>query len=475
MMSYTQQKLLVTVLAGVAALAAVSASTSVSANASVDPAVTAIDRVVHLQRGGPDVRIPFTSDATGESFLDVTVSAPGVSWAERRNESAVVSAFVDGEYLTDIVITSASETPRQFALGHLEAGRHTLRLHYATHRSRSDEGKARLSHLRFHTVGTDDPEYVADKYAPVVYGRSLAEYGGPFQNAYTDAPLVAWHEVSDANEPGHSVIEYSVVWSNEDGGTSSPGLMALWGRTTDIEWIYRLEVDEFGERVPGSDVYQAPNHQTLPFKGQYVDGHPLLQTCTSNNNMCDVVDDPMRFSLSTVQTRPVDMPREYLMDINPWTYQVMAKEMVREGKIENPSDPATPDVGDQRSYLYVAFDHDTDPPGDQASVGLTAEVKLRGDPTIYRSDHDLSVWSVNRDVPAATTVELPLGTTPADVALLRVLRVPIGNDKGATLNVTDVERAFFLGHNYLPERSFIEWHGSRTLTPDHPSTTLWRH
>ena len=39
----------------------------------------------------------------------------------------------------------------------------------------------------------------------------------------------------------------------------------------------------------------------------------------------------------------------------------MAQEMIREGKIESPSDPATPAVGDQRNYLYVAVDHDTTP------------------------------------------------------------------------------------------------------------------
>jgi hypothetical protein len=461
-------------LLGVAAITVVVAPTTVVANATGRPVARPGSTVVKLHRGGPDANIAFTSAADGEGFVDVKVSAAGISWADRGNESAVVSAFVDGFYVTDIVITSASPTAREFALGHVEAGQHTLRLHYASHRSRSDEGKARLSGIDIRTVDASDPDYVADEYAPVVYGRNLADYGGPLENTYTDTPLVAWHEVRDAKEPGHSVIEYSVIWSNEDGGTSTAGLMAQWGRTTDIEWVYRLEVDENGDRVAGSDVYQAANHQTLPFQGQYVDGHPLLQTCTSNNNMCDVVDDPMRFSLSTAQTRPVDMPREYLMDVNPWTYPVMAKEMVREGKIEDPSDPSTPDVGDQRSYLYVAFDHDTDPPGDEASVGLIAEVKLKGDPTIYRSDHDISIFSVNRDAPAATTVELPLGTTPSDVARLTLRRVPIGDDSGATLYVTDVDRAFFLDHHYVPESSFIEWHGTRTLTPDHPSTTVWR-
>jgi len=182
----------------------------------------------------------------------------------------------------------------------------------------------------------------------------------------------------------------------------------------------------------------------------------------------------MRFSLSTVQTRPVEAAREYIMDTNPWTYPVMAQEMLRENKIESPSDPSTRLVGDQRSYLYVAFDHDTVPPAAAGAVGLIAEVRLNGDNTVYRSNHDVPDWSVNRDVPAATTVELPAGTTPADVASLAVRRVPTGpTDPGATLNVTDVERAFFLTQDYLPESSFIDWHGSQSLTQANPSATLW--
>jgi hypothetical protein len=150
--------------------------------------------------------------------------------------------------------------------------------------------------------------YVADRYAPVLYGRNLPTLGGPFQSAITDTPLVAWHEITPAGTPGHSLIEYSVVWSNEDSGTDTPALMAHWGRSTDIEWVYRVEVDQDGNSVAGSGFYQAANHQTPPFAGQYDGSHPLLETCTSNNNMCDTVDDPMRFALSTRDVRPVELP-----------------------------------------------------------------------------------------------------------------------------------------------------------------------
>ena len=457
-----------------ATIAAVFLTVPIAAGLAPSPADAASAVSAQVHRGGPDAKVKFRTNQPGEAFLEVEVAARGVSWGERGNESAVVSLSVDGHYVTDVVITSDEPTPRELALGLLPAGKHTLRIHYAADRSPSRAGAASLRRLDFRTVPRTDPEYVAARYAPVLYGRNLPALGSPFQSATTDTPLVAWHEIMPATTPGHSVIEYSVIWSNEDGGTDTPALMARWGRSTDIEWVYRLEVDQDGKRVPGSDVYQAANHATLPFRGQYDGTHPLLETCTSNNNLCDTVDDPMRFALSTRDVRPVEQPREYLMDTHPWTYPVMAQEMLREGKIESPSDPATREVGDQRSYLYVAVDHDTTPPASSGGMGLAVDVRLDGDPTTYTSNHLVPDWSINRDVPAATTVELPIGTTPADVASVSVRRVPIGpTDNGSTLTVTDIDRAFLLGTDHLPQPSFVEWHGATQLTATAPSAELW--
>ncbi|WP_328535705.1 hypothetical protein [Streptomyces sp. NBC_00344] len=282
-----------------------------------------------------------------------------------------------------------------------------------------------------------------------------------------------WHEFLPSTTPGHRVLQYSVIWSNEDGGTDTPALMSRWGRTTDIEWVYRTEIDAHGRSVPGTGVYQAPDHQTLPFAGSYEGGRPLLETCTSNNNMCDRVDDPMRFSLSPEQTLPAGQPREHMMDVNAWTYPVMAQEMIREGKIESPGDPSTVEVGDQRNYLCIAVAHSAVPAADTGSVGLSIGVRLRGDDTLYRSDHGVPTSSVNRDGTAATTVELPPGTAAGDIAEITALRTPV-TETGAALHVTAVTRAFLLGRDYLPQASFAGWNGDITLTPAAPSAVLWK-
>jgi hypothetical protein len=435
-------------------------------------------RAVVVHRGGHDVTVPFTAAAAGEVLAEVTASAPEVDWGVRGRESAVVSVFVDGAYQADLVVPSAAPLRREIALGRLAAGRHTLALRFAADRSAPLARRAVLADLRVTEAAPWSADYTALRFAPVLLGRDLDQNGGPFGNATTDTPLVAWHEAAPAAEPGHTLLTYSVMWSNEDGGTNTPALMARWGRTTDIEWIYQVEVDRNGDRVPGTDTFQAPSHTTTRFRGRYEADHPVLETCTPNNNVCDMGSDPMRFALSYRSVLPAGQPREYVMDTNPWTYQVSAAELRREGRLELVPDPATAEVSDQRNYLFLTVDKDTLPAGGTGSwVGLSVGVRLRGDDTLYRSDHlgtgGSPTWSIQRDIAAATTVELPEGTTADDVGQVLVLRVPTGADPGDAVRVTGVGRAFFPDGSYLPQPSFLAWHGSVTLTPASPSAVVW--
>ncbi|MGI5509061.1 hypothetical protein [Streptomyces sp. CA-106131] len=453
------------------------AGLSAPATADTLPSKSSHSRHIQVRRDHPDVRVPVVVSRSGEAVIDLNAEAPGTDWAVAGAESAVVSISVDRHYATDLVVSGGQPLHRQLALGHLKAGVHILRLHFSDERSPAAATSALVDSLRVTTYAPDSPEYLVLRYAPVVYGRSLTDLGSPYQNATTDTPLIAWHEVAPAATPGHQILTYSVVWSNEDGGTNTPALMARWGRTTDIEWIYSVEVDEHGNRVAGSDTYQAPNHGTLHFSGKYEGDHALLETCTSNNNMCDVVDDPMRFFLSTLQTLPAGQPREYLMDVNPWTYEIMAKEMLREHKVEAPSASTqfTPDMSDQRNYLYAVVKKSTEPANTGASwVGVSLGVRIVSGQTVYLSHHVDPTWSISRDLPAATTVELPAGTKAEDIAEVSVHRVVVGTDTGATVHVTGINRGFFLGQDYRPQQSFLTWSGDVTLDANNTSAVIWR-
>jgi hypothetical protein len=457
-------------------------ATPAAATASPDPQVSRIAASAHggkivVGRSARAVSFPIRSRVAGEGLLSLTVRAPGSDWAVTGRESAVVAVFLDDRRVTDLVIPSADPTERQIGLGPISRGPHRVTFRFDTAATPRGVNQAILSKLLLRVVDPQAQRFAVAAHAPIVIGRTVPALGSPYQNATTDVPLIAWHETGPAATAGHVVVEYSVIWSNEDGGTDTPALMARWGRTTDIEWIYRVELDEHGERVPGSDVYQAANHATLQFTGSYLGSHPVLQTCTENNNMCDRVsaDAKLRFLLGTEQTRPADRAREVLMDRNPWTYPVMAAEQVREGKIEAISDPATPTVGDQRTYLWIEVDKDTGTSGGTGSApGLSLGVRLKGDPVLYRSDHDRPDWSIARDDPAATTVELPAGTTAADLAEIVAVRQPTGvADNGAPVHVTSLNRAFFLDETYLPGRSFLAKRLDVSVTADSPTASLF--
>ena len=414
----------------------------------------------------------------GEGELTLTAGAAGVDWAVQGHESAVLSIDVDGRHVADQVVLTAAPAARQVLLGAVTAGSHTLRLSFSS-ASRPGARSITLTQTDVQVITPTDPQYTVARYAPVLYGRTNADDGGPLQNTWTDTPLLAWHEESAAGAPGHRILLYSVIWSNEDGGTDTSSLMSRWGRTTDIEWIYRVEVDAAGNRVPGSGVYQAPFHLTLPFLGRYEGNHPVLQTCTLNNNVCDHASGTtLRFFPAVAQTRPDDRAREELMDANPWTYRVMWQEALREGRFEARPSPFTVATSDSRDYLYLETDKTTTPANPDSDsgqwLGTAYGARLAGSPIVYWSHHLIPTNSILRDIPAATAIELPPGRSASDVVAIYATRVPVhGYSGNGTVTVTRLARGFTLNAFAYPMASVISWTGSVTLTAAAPTALIW--
>jgi hypothetical protein len=459
---------------------------------SVDPAASG--GVAAIAAAPPNVRpeVVLTSGTSyqqtftsvgGQGLIDLTAWAPGVDWQTTGDESAVASIFVDGTYQTDLLVPGSARLARQLQLGDLTAGTHQLTITFAATHSAPAARQIDLARISPSTVAPDDPDYQALAHAPILYGRSMASYGGPMQNSWTDAPLVSWHYATK-NADGTTSLEYQYVWSNEDGGTDTepPSEQARWGRMTDIEWIYRVSIDPQGKTVTGSETFQAPSHVTSTFNGTHEGDHAVLQTCTDNNNVCDTLDNAqMRFFLSAVPTmNSATKAREQIMEMFPWTYAVMGKEMIREHHTEAKADPATAELSDARNYLYVVIDKSTSIPNANGSspwVGVSIGVQLRGSPKIYRSDHDIPAYSLQRDGLDATDVELPAGTTIADIKKIEVIRFPtsVRADPGYTATITSMARAYLLDRQYQPITPYLTWQGSMALTKDNPTATIWQH
>src|SRR5262249_463274 len=150
---------------------------------------------------------------------------------------------------------------------------------------------------------------------------------------------------------GYPVLQYSVIWSNEDGGTSTRALMARWGRTTDIEWVYKAFL------APDGSVHhatiQAANHKEIEFRGRLEGLHPFLLTATDNNKMAYDGTSQVRSQIPPVLTDLSQHSREELMDEQPFSYRVMAKELIREEKLRPYATVQSENVSDPRNYLYI--------------------------------------------------------------------------------------------------------------------------
>jgi hypothetical protein len=434
-----------------------------------------------VARGSALAGAQFVVGQATEARLTFRASASGSDWGRSRHEAAVLAIAVDGRVVGDVVaVGGARPTVYRVALGRLESGTHIVSITLDRARSAPAVRQARAGKLR---IALAPPSDRVAQYAPILYGRDLPEIPGRFENNHTDAPLLAYH-TSSRDAAGRTTIEYSVIWSNEDEGTDAPALMARWGRTTDIEWIYRVTFDRRGRRV--SDAYQAPDHASLPFTGARERHHPLLRTATGNNDTLRVTRasavSRYRFPLDASRSLPAGRAREAMMDANPWTYRVMAREMAREGKLESPASADTPALSDQRDYLFAEVTKATTYPVAPAPgswVGVALAVQLRGSDRWFTSNHDVPDWSIQRDDPAATTIELPPGTARAAVAAVGAVAVPVGTATAPPpadyrITVTALRRGFLLRRDFLPGKPLLNWSGNVTLSPAASAAVLWR-
>src|SRR6266480_2264223 len=101
-----------------------------------------------------------------------------------------------------------------------------------------------------------DEDQLSLAHTPVLYARANTI------DRFTDVPLMMYYEILP--EGADRLVRYTVVFTNEDGGTQTAALMARWGRATDIEWVYELRVR--GEKVI-EEIYQGVEHETKSFKG----------------------------------------------------------------------------------------------------------------------------------------------------------------------------------------------------------------
>jgi hypothetical protein len=380
----------------------------------------------------------FVADHTGEAVAELTLSSPDSDWAERGREAAVATLMLDGKNEQHVVLFAGE---RQFTyrvfLGSVLPGDHQLTI------ERNDRYSAPKSQLRvvsadFQVWPANDPYGQAVAHAPVLFAR---------QNTigqFSDVPLVTYCERLDGG-----VLQYTVIFSNEDGGTSTRALMARWGRTTDIEYIYRVQVDSEGRAVKAT--VQGRDHKELPFEGERLASHPLLIPVTDNNMVSGEATSAMRFQLAPALVTLESHSREQVMDDHSITYEVAAKELLRERKIRPFGVAAGEAISDPRNYLYLEYQVET------IDARVSVSVRRRGDPVARSSSLGRIDYAIDREGWVRTTIELPPGTGAGDLTDVAFdCVVDPARERGEPMphsgscEITKVSKMFFLTPEYRP-------------------------
>jgi len=397
----------------------------------------------------------FQTAAGAEAIAEITASAPSASWEKEGAEGSVATLYVDGEYNQDIICVRGSEasTYRVF-LGPLKPGVHTLRVSRNARWSAAAAG-LNIEKIAVTSVDSASPEYRVISHAPILYAR--ADTLGRF----TDAPLLMWYE--RFRKPDGEMIQYSIIYTNEDGGTPTDALMARWGRTTDIEYVYQVTFDAAGNIR--DEIYQAPEHVDTAFHGRKQGQHPYFLDATLNNVFLDGGYSAVQYRFVPVLADLTQHSREELMDRFPWTYRVSAQELAREKKLRGPDADNTA-IADPRNYLYLELNADN-----HNLAANVVWVKLKNDGHWHSSDRGRLDFAMSRSGWFRTGVELPAGTHPEDIAAIAIQCVELrdprlpAHGRPAESVIRAGGKAFMLDSEYRPGGNLLGTHGDVVLHP----------
>ena len=412
-----------------------------------------------------------------EVMATITASCRGCDWSRRGHEAAVLRLEVDGKYSQHLFLTrGASPAEYRILLGPLAAGKHHLTFAHDTGAWSKAPHTATVSRVEFTPVAASSPEHGVTELAPILYIRPNTV------GKFTDVPLVMWYE-TDKTERGRR-IRYSVIFTNEDGGTPASRLLATWGRLTDIEYVYGIEFDNAGNVL--EETFQGKDHEIVPFKGRREGRHPLLYVVTDNNMVKDAGATEQRFAPAPQAFDLTNVSREKVMDANPWTYAVTAQEARREGRVVKSPPPGSRQIVDPRRYAVVEMCTASD---DTTFATFTFAIGVnqgRGPARFYDSTGGVPEFRISRspdNFPNSCfrgAVALPQGVKGEEVTALRVTahaRVPKKGeapppDASGPAHLRRVNELFVMSAADLPEPSLFSWTGEATLILDGAPVTL---
>ncbi len=392
-----------------------------------------------------------------EVGLEIEARSPGASWARKGAEAPALLISVDGKYNQDLLLWAGDEFFNyRVMLGRLRRGKQIVSVERNPKRSAAGAPRVEIKSLRplLFAVSRDaddaNEEQLALAHSPFLYARANTI------DRFTDIPLLMYYEIL-REAGGVLIVRYTVIFTNEDGGTQTAALMARWGRATDIEWVYQIRAH--GGKIM-EETYQGVEHETKFFTGPRAGGgHPLLAVASDNNNFSDLACSAVRFAPLPIRARLEKATRESVMDMYPQSYRVMTEELVREKRISDaPADVNT--IADPREYLYIEANSEQD------GAALAFDVKVTGNPGIFSSDMGDPRLRIDRSGNFRTAVRLLRGVSASMVKTIKArchASSQTVSDRGC--NHMKLMRAFMLDQSFVPRAIPLQAQPESSLAP----------
>jgi len=383
----------------------------------------------------------FTAAAAGEAVLRLRLAAEGYKWSDGP-WAPPLKVILDGRMISSLIpFRGSEEAEYSFILGPVAEGKHIVTLVDPAVVKR----EIKTSGLEPEVILPGDPRYNPIRHSPILLGRP--------ENDNSDIPLIFWYvEKDNANS---KTIDYTIVWSNEDGGTRTAALLAIYGRTVDIENVYTVKLDTSGKIL--SEVIQGAGHKVRPFAGRKIGSHPVLRTCTENNMVDDTGTSQFVFSYLPVKFDTAGV-RERMLDLQPWINRIAFEELVKEDKLtRTPPDISMARVGDLR--LYALVDVDVEQFGTRLEVGL----RLSGSKKWHTADQKMGPLALALQGKHRVGILLPKNTKPEDIDALQLRS---SGFPGSSLSIVSVGPITLLDKDFSAVKIDVPWNNKTTLYTD---------
>lgn len=396
-----------------------------------------------------------------EAVAVLTASCERCAWGRKGREAAALSLSVDGRYSQHLLLLKGAE-PAEYrvALGPLAPGTHRLSVSLDREASAAGVRRVGVSQLEILTTPQGAGEYAALAFAPRLHPSVASAQG------FVGVPLLLWYE-SEPTPRGRR-IRYSAILSGAGPGTPVDRLMAVWGRATDILFVYAVELDAAG-RVLGEE-FAGPGGTPTPFTGGRDGRHPLLWL-TADGGLAERGETTSRHAPAPFAFGFVGAPREAVMDANPWTYRVMIQEVARRGLLVADARQGSGRIPDPRRFAYV------EACGELKDAALSLEVgTARGDKVRWRaSDEGGPEFRIARSGCFRGAVALGSSAGSAAIRALRFRAFARPGDTAterAGARLDRVSRLFVLGPDGTPGPNLFSWEGRVALRAGDAPYTL---